>query len=44
MQKNSLPKSEQTKEKVNVESSSNDSEAVKDKEVVESSSQETADK
>jgi large subunit ribosomal protein L15 len=42
--KNSLPKSEQTKEKVNVESSSNDSEAVKDKEVVESSSQETADK
>jgi large subunit ribosomal protein L15 len=42
--KNSLPKSEQTKEKVNVESSSNNSEAVKDKEVVESSSQETADK
>jgi len=42
--KNSLPKSEQTKEKVNVESSTNDSEAVKDKEVVESSSQETADK
>ena len=42
--KNSLPKSEQIKEKVNAESSSNDSEAVKDKEVVESSSQETADK